>query len=126
MWTNALFSFFLPLAPAAAPGGLAGQNDTSTSVSVSWQALPKTVQNGIIKNYTLYYRVRLTTGKKSTIQTSPPALNARITGLLIYTEYTISVSASTSAGEGPDSDDIFVRTGEASKLTDGGDCHCTG
>ena len=117
MWTNALFSFFfLPLAPAAAPGRLTGQNDTSTSVSVSWQALPKAARNGIIITYTLYYRVQGTTGQKSMKQTS--ALNARITCLSIFTKYAISVSASTSAGEGPDSDDIIIRTGEASKLTE--------
>ena len=107
------FNLLTYIAPDGSPGGLTGRNDSSTSVNVSWNELPKVDQNGIITAYILYYHVRGSATAKATLQT--PSLNAHITGLSIYTEYAISVSASTQAGEGPDSDEIFVRTGEAGR-----------
>ena len=108
--------FLLPLAPSSAPGPVTGRNVSSSSLEVSWSPPPQADRNGIITNYTVYYRVKGSDASPiKSVQTGSSANQINVTGLSIYTEYSISVSASTSAGEGPLSNAIPVRTGESSE-----------
>ena len=58
------------------------------------------------------------------MQLGSSSLQVNITGLSVYTNYNISVSASTKAGEGPKSSGIVVKTGEASKFTNASNQRC--
>ena len=106
----------LPTAPTAAPSGVNGKNTSSTSLTISWNALTAG-QNGIITNYTVYYRATGPwKGSMQSVNLGSSARQANLSNLFIYTGYNISVSASTSAGEGPPSSGKIITTGEASKF----------
>ena len=109
-------SFLYFTAPANSPNGLNGTNSSSTSVIVSWN--PLETKNGTITNYMVYYRMdSVKDSTTNSVQLGSSTLQVNITGLSVYTNYNISVSASTKAGEGPKSGGIIVKTDEASKFT---------
>lgn len=107
-----------PLEPSAAPKNVAGRNLSATSINVTWEAPDAVDHNGVIINYTIYYQsvgedfLDNTTRRKIV---GFPTTEAVLTGLKEYVEYNISVSASTSVGEGPASASVIVRTAEAGK-----------
>ena len=106
----------MPTAPVIAPGGLSGQNTSSTSLIVWWTPLQAN-QNGVIMLYTVYYsKTDAKENSRQSIQVNSPAHQANITDLAINTAYTISVSASTKAGEGPMSHNITVETAISREL----------
>ena len=84
--------------------------------------LPATSRNGRIVRYTVYYRKAVRkTDQLSVVtllksHTDVHGLVADIGGLSIYTQYVVSVSASTSAGEGRLSRGVVVSTDEAGEL----------
>ena len=109
---------YFALAPSAAPGDVQGHNTSSTSIQVSWVAPSAVDQNGAVTVYTVYYQAVGSNfnGGTSKQQTVVASLTQTVlTGLEEYVEYNISVSASTSVGEGPLSASIIVRTAEAGK-----------
>ncbi|XP_053319639.1 phosphatidylinositol phosphatase PTPRQ [Spea bombifrons] len=83
------------------------QNISSTSVMVYWD--PPLEPNGMITHYTVY-AMELHTSKAFRLSTSNNSI--LITGLKMYTDYKMRVTASTTAGESSLSEvnDIFVRT----------------
>ena len=95
-----------------------GHNTSSTSIQASWVAPNSADQNGALTEYTVYYQAvggyfNDGTPKQKTVVA--PLSQVVLTGLEEYVEYNISVSASTSVGEGPFSASIIVRTAEAGK-----------
>ena len=77
------------------------------------------VQNGVIDSYRVYYQA-VGGGYRDSIKrykkVAGGSTQVDLTGLEEYVLYNISVSASTSAGEGPSSIAIPVRTAEAGKI----------
>ena len=73
--------------------------ENSTSIQLSWQR--PTTPNGVIVHYTLVYQT--TDGDPSPNQEPiPPTMTSfRVTGLNEYTDYTFTLTASTSLGAGP-------------------------
>jgi len=82
---------------------------------VQWGDVPAGAQNGIILRYTVTY-TSLPAGSTRTKVMSSPTNKAILTGLNKYTNYSITVFASTSKGGGNVSEPIVVVTDESSKF----------
>ena len=94
---------------------MTGHNASSTSIFVSWGQVPFLDQNGVIESYTVTY-TWLPSGLPETKKVFPPATQTILTGLNEYTNYSITVFASTSKGGGNQSTPIVVITDEESKF----------
>ena len=115
MWYfNNLFLCLL-IEPNAPPANVNGHNASSTSIFVSWEQVPFQDQNGVIVSYTVTYR-SLPTGSAQTNKVTAPASETTLTGLNEYTNYSITVFASTSNAGGRESTPIVVITDEDSKF----------
>lgn len=113
-----LLSFFLLFfysEPNAPPFNVQGHNTSSTSILVQWGDVPSAAQNGIILRYTVTY-TSLPGGSTRTKVVNSPTTKAILTGLDKYTNYSITVFASTSKGDGNVSEPIVVVTDESSKF----------
>ncbi|XP_068726162.1 phosphatidylinositol phosphatase PTPRQ-like [Montipora capricornis] len=97
--------------PNATPVDVRGRNESSTSIFVQWNQLPPVDQNGVILSYTVTYRA-LPNGSEQTEYVIAPTTNATLTGLNEYTNYSITVFASTIKGPGSRSVPILVITDE--------------
>ena len=106
------------LAPSAAPGSVRGYDTSSSSIRVTWASVAAVHQNGIIVSYRVSYQAvggSFIDGTKRDKQVAGASNQADLTGLEAYVDYKIIVYASTSAGEGPSSTSIVVKTAEAGK-----------
>ena len=102
--------------PSAPPSSVQGYNTSSTSIFVSWGEVPEPDQNGVILNYTVAYQ-GLKLGAALTKTVVVPTTNITLGDLNEFTEYNITVFASTIKGGGTTSAPIIVRTDEDSKYT---------
>ena len=104
--------------PSAPPSNVSAHSESSTSIFVSWGDVPSLDQNGVILSYTVTYRA-LPSGSSQTKNMTAPANQTTLTGLNEYTNYSITVFASTSNGGGNKSTAIVVITDEDSKFGSG-------
>ena len=81
---------------------------------VEWGEVPAADQNGIIRSYTVTFNA-LPSGSRNTEVVNAPAQQATLTGLHEYTNYSITVFATTAKGDGNVSNPIIVITDEDSK-----------
>ena len=102
--------------PNAPPSNIKGYNTSSTSIFVQWGNVPAADQNGVILSYTVTYKA-FPNGIPQTTVVNPPTTEVTLTGLNEYTNYSITVFASTAKGDGNVSEPIIVITDEDSKLT---------
>ena len=109
---------FVVVVPNAPPANVIGKNVTSTSIFVQWDEVPAEAQNGIIVNYTVT-RTELPNGSPIPQVVIAPERNVTLTGLKKFTNYSITVFASTAEGGGNRSDPIIVITDEDSKYNSG-------
>ena len=85
---------------------------------MTWTSVAGVHQNGIIVSYRVSYQAvggSYIDGTKRDKQEAGASNQADLTGLEANVDYNISVYASTSAGEGPSSISIVVKTAEAGK-----------
>ena len=99
--------------PDGAPQNVAGQNTSSTTILVSWEAVLAELRNGIITGYTIKYQ-SLIENDNGIVKAGPNDRQANLTGLKEFVEYNISVVAFTVKGDGPPSV-IVVRTDQDSE-----------
>ena len=109
------FLLFFYSEPNAPPFNVQGYNTSSSSILVQWGDVPAAAQNGIILRYTVTY-TSLPGGSTRTKVVNSPTTKAILTGLNKYTNYSITVFASTSKGDGNVSEPIVVVTDESSKF----------
>ena len=83
---------------------------------VQWGDVPVADQNGIILSYTVTY-IALPFGSLQTEVVNAPVRQLILTGLNEYTNYNITVFASTAKGDGNVSTPIIVVTDEDSKFS---------
>ena len=102
--------------PNAPPATVEGHNTTSTSILVQWRDVPEPDQNGVILSYTITYKA-LPSGNPETKVVNAPTKQATLIGLNEYTNYSITVFASTAKGDGSVSSPIIVITDQDSKFT---------
>ena len=115
---QSLITYFDLLVPSAAPGNVQGYNTSSNSIRVTWAGVAAVHQNGIIVSYRVSYQAiggSFINGAKRDAQVADASKQADLTGLEANVDYNITVYASTSAGEGPSSISIVVKTAEAGK-----------
>lgn len=102
------------VSPSTVPKTVRAAASSSNSLNVSWGPL-RTGQH--ITKYTVYYHVNGSSIRSNTT-VQAPAVQTTIAGLLKYTDYIVSVSASTSGREGPQSNEVTERTDEDGKPAD--------
>ena len=107
---------FWLVGPSAPPANVQGRNTSSTSIWVDWDIVPVTDQNGIILTYTVKYIALPDETPRSTVVIAPTT-QANLTGLIKYRNYSITLYASTTKGDGNVSEPIIVITDEDSKLS---------
>ena len=87
---------------------------SSTEIMVTWGIVPLIdVQNGVITMYEVLYQPQETFNGAIgdlTVTVSAPEMSVVLMNLQEYVNYTISVRAYTSVGEGPYSEGIYVMT----------------
>ena len=110
--------FFFFVVPNAPPASVTGNNVTSASIFVQWDEVPANNQNGIIVNYTVTY-TELPNGSPTAEVVIAPKRSTTLTGLKKFTNYSITVFASTAKGAGNRSDPIIVITDEDSEYNSG-------
>ena len=91
---NIILSLFL--VPGDAPSIISVMATSFSSIMLTWQ--PPRIPNGAITDYTI---TTLPSAPSQPISLSGSRRSYEIQGLMAFTNYTISLSASTSAGEGP-------------------------
>ena len=101
--------------PNAPPSIVSGHIVNSTSIFFSWGQVPFQDQNGVILSYTVTYRA-LPGGSSQTKNVTAPENHTTLTGLHEFTNYSITVFASTSKGRGNQSTPIVVITDEDGKF----------
>ena len=104
--------------PSAPPSNVTGRSASSTSIFVSWGQVLFLDQNGVILSYTVTYRA-LPSGSSQTKNVSASVNQTTLTDLNEFTNYSITVFASTSKGGGIQSTAIVVITDEDSKFGSG-------
>ncbi|XP_070707676.1 protein sidekick-2 [Pempheris klunzingeri] len=87
--------------PSAAPQNVIASGRTNQSIMIQWQPPPESHQNGILRGYTVRYRL---TGLPVDYQikniSSPDVTNLLLEDLIIWTNYEIEVAAYNGAGLG--------------------------
>ena len=104
--------------PSAPPTLVQGYNTSSTSIFVSWGVVSELDQNGVILSYTVTYEALPPSPALKVAKTvSAPNTSTTLEDLNEFTDYNITVFASTVKGGGNVSAPITVRTDEDSKYT---------
>ena len=103
------FPCYLLTEPSAPPSNVIAHSESSTSIFVSWGQVPFSDQNGVIVSYTVSY-IAFPSGSTQTKTVTAPRSQTTLTGLHEYTNYSITVFASTSKGGGNASRPIFFMT----------------
>ena len=99
-----------------------GQNTSSTSISVSWEAVQAERRNGIITGYNITYQSQ-TENSNGSVLSGPNDRQANLTGLKEFVKYNISVVAFTVKGGGLPNFTV-VRTDQDSKSYNTCYCYC--
>ena len=93
---NIIFSLSLFLVPGDAPSITSVMATSFSSILLTWR--PPSIPNGAITDYTI---TTLPSAPSQPFSLNGSQTSYEIQGLVAFTNYTISLSASTSAGEGP-------------------------
>uniref|UniRef100_A0A671NW84 Receptor-type tyrosine-protein phosphatase S n=1 Tax=Sinocyclocheilus anshuiensis TaxID=1608454 RepID=A0A671NW84_9TELE len=113
-YTNEISAETPQTQPSAPPQEVKCTSPSSTSILVSWKPPPVELQNGIMTRYTIQYAA--TEGDDTSLhQVSdipPEKYHYLLENLEKWTEYRVTVSAHTEAGEGPESLPQLIRTEE--------------
>ena len=102
----------------APPNSVQGYNTSSKSIFVTWGEVPVSDQNGVILSYTVTYEaLPPSPGSKLTKTVNAPNTSITLEDLNEFTDYNLTIFASTVKGGGSSSSPITVRTDEDSKYT---------
>ncbi|XP_015228537.1 PREDICTED: receptor-type tyrosine-protein phosphatase S-like isoform X5 [Cyprinodon variegatus] len=118
-FTNEISERTLQAKPSAPPQEIKCSTTSSTSLLVSWRPPPLSSQNGDLTGYRVHYQV-LSPSEEASDDTEPvekPLLPPNEERVLLqqlekWTQYRITVSASTKVGSGPESEPLICRTDE--------------
>ena len=102
--------------PSSPPTNIRAFNTSSTSLRVEWGEVPPEHRNGIILSYCVYVKERGTGLKETPDRCVKNARTTHLTGLKMFTEYKVKVTALTVVGQGTLSNPVIVRTAEDGKI----------
>ena len=100
--------------PTSSPENVIFSSVEARSLTVSWDEVPPSGQNGAITGYLLYYTN--TTFSDAIKITGGENRSHTLTELRPYTNYTVTVSAYNDAGTGSRSDNRIQQTEQAGQL----------
>ena len=100
--------------PTSSPENITFSSVEARSLSVSWDEVPPSGQNGSITGYLLYYTN--TTFSDTINITGGENRSYTLTELRPYTNYTVTVSAYNDVGTGPSCDNRIQQTEQVSQL----------
>ena len=103
MYSN---NFCTALVPSAPPNNLSITSIYSTALQLSWNEPNAADRNGVLQNYHIFYSI-VGSAVEHTVETENTGIT--LTGLEEYTDYVISVNASTVIGIGPGAS-VTIRT----------------
>lgn len=83
------------------PQKISARNQSSTSLHVEWKEVHEDFKNGIILGYNITYTEYPNGLNQSKVIESGTTFQTVISGLLVWTEYRVSVAAYTKVGLGP-------------------------
>ena len=83
---------------------------------MTWSTPSLVELNGNLANYIVHYRVSSSSDNFETRDTAAGTNTFIITGLQIYTNYSVSVRAASQVGPGPYSSDSTVQTEEGGEF----------
>ncbi|XP_028990043.1 protein sidekick-2 isoform X2 [Betta splendens] len=87
--------------PSAPPQNVIASGRTNQSIMIQWQPPPESHQNGILRGYTVRYRLTgLPVDNQIKNISSPDVTNLLLEDLIIWTNYEIEVAAYNGAGLG--------------------------
>ena len=95
MWCTILHS-----APTAAPSNVSVTEVTSSTITVQWEMVPCTHQNGPITGYSVRYGVMGSGSTQTEAVSGTSETETTISNLASSTNYSIQVAAINSAGTG--------------------------
>ncbi|XP_048587603.1 roundabout homolog 1 isoform X5 [Nematostella vectensis] len=98
--------------PSAPPQAVRVRASNATAIHVTWQAVPASSTNGIVRGYQILYQAVGPFHYGSPMTMTSLTMNASLDGLHPWTDYQVSVQAFT-VGAGPASPGIIVRTHES-------------
>ena len=96
------------IAVPRAPEGVTVERLNGTHMMVSWSALTPEKARGHLISYTVHYWPASNTELVMTITTPPNTTSVVISSLMSGEEYVVAVSATTGAGNGPWSSEVFT------------------
>lgn len=103
--------FTLEDVPSQPPQGVQATAINSRSIKVVWSPPPLFTLHGILQGYKIYYKpVRFDEDESDSNAVVSSELEATITGLSKYTNYSLQVLAFTRKGEGVRCEPLFVLT----------------
>ncbi|XP_061594500.1 receptor-type tyrosine-protein phosphatase S isoform X5 [Cololabis saira] len=118
-FTNEISQKTLQAKPSAPPQEIKCSSTSSTSLLVSWRAPPQRSQNGDLSGYWVRYQVvgpsegaGDSTEPMEEPMVPPSEEQVLLQRLEKWTQYHITVSASTLVGRGPESEPLMCRTDE--------------
>uniref|UniRef100_A0A672MD25 Receptor-type tyrosine-protein phosphatase S n=1 Tax=Sinocyclocheilus grahami TaxID=75366 RepID=A0A672MD25_SINGR len=113
-YTNEISAETPQTQPSAPPQEVKCTSPSSTSILVSWKPPPVELQNGIMTRYTVQYAATEgdDTSLHQVLDIPPEKYHYLLENLEKWTEYRVTVSAHTEAGEGPESLPQLIRTEE--------------
>ena len=103
----------LSTAPTSSVSNIIISSVEARSMTVSWNEVPCSGQNGPITGYLLYYTN--TTFSDTVNITGGDNRQYNLTTLTPYTNYTVTVIAYNDVGTGPANSEVIQETGEAGK-----------
>ena len=102
--------------PSVAPENVTALSTTSTSIFLTWNAVPSNQRSGNILGYKVNFTLQSKhDDKKLTEEISVAMVYVNLTGLRKSRKYSITVSTFNECGDGPHSVNLSVKTDEDSK-----------
>ena len=114
---NKLFRYYLLLpllAPTLPPQNIKGYSTSAHSIMVSWDPVPESGRNGIVREYRIEYSTEDNIILSICVQAKIEVMREELLRLQPFSNYTIKMAAKTVA-YGNYSEPIFVTSGELGK-----------
>ena len=111
-----MISFVFFLVPSYPPDNITLVSNTSTSLNISWSAVPSEFVHGVLRGSVIeYWPVHDVNDTKNTT-VEPWKTKIEITNLMKFTNYSLTFAAMTSKGVGNWSEITVMQTDEDSKF----------